>query len=67
VYLTLSSLCYHYLSNQYTLEIALGQDLGSERAQRQWLDHVSDLVLLYCLNDPDLAVRKKIERQAVNV
>ena len=67
VYLKLSSLCYHYLSNQYTLEIALAQDLGSQRAQKQWLNHVSDLVLLYCLHDPDLAVRKKIDRAAVNV
>ena len=49
VYLTLSSLCYHYLSNQYTLQIALDRDLSSESAQRIWLDHVSDVVLLHCL------------------
>jgi TetR/AcrR family transcriptional regulator len=49
VYLTLSSLCYHYLSNQFTLQIALDRNLGSEAAQQQWLDHVSGLVLLYCL------------------
>jgi TetR/AcrR family transcriptional regulator len=52
VYLTLSSLCYHYLSNQYTLEFALDRDLGSERAQAEWLDHVCGLVLLYCLSNP---------------
>ena len=52
VYLTLSSLCYHYLSNQYTLEIALDLDLGSEQAQAEWLDHVCGIVLLYCLSDP---------------
>jgi TetR/AcrR family transcriptional regulator len=52
IYLTLSSLCYHYLSNQYTLEIALDLDLGSERAQTEWLDHVCGIVLLYCLSDP---------------
>jgi TetR/AcrR family transcriptional regulator len=52
VYLTLSSLCYHYLSNQYTLEIALDRDLGSDEAQKLWLDHVSNLVLLYCLSPP---------------
>jgi TetR/AcrR family transcriptional regulator len=38
IYLTFSSLC--YLSNQYTLEIALDRDLGSETAQKLWLDHV---------------------------
>lgn len=52
VYLTLSSLCYHYLSNRYTLEIALDRDLGSDDAVRLWLDHVSGLVLLYCLSNP---------------
>lgn len=49
VYMTLSSLCYHYLSNQYTLQIALDRDLGGEKMQQQWLDHVTELVLLYCL------------------
>src|ERR1700722_3388876 len=51
VYLTLSSLCYHYLSNRYTLEIALDRDLRSDDAQEIWLDHVCGLVLLYCLSD----------------
>jgi TetR/AcrR family transcriptional regulator len=51
VYLTLSSLCYHYLSNGYTLEIALDRDLRSEEAQVAWLNHVCAVVLLYCLSD----------------
>jgi TetR/AcrR family transcriptional regulator len=58
VYLTLSSLCYHYLSNQFTLEIALDRNLGSEEAQQQWLDHVSGLVLLYCLKPADKSPSK---------
>ncbi len=66
VYLTLSSLCYHYLSNQYTLEIALDRDLGSEDAQKLWLDHVSGLVLLYCLSPPSARTRKKSQRETVN-
>lgn len=52
VYLTLSSLCYHYLSNQFTLEIALDRELGSDEAQDLWLDHVNKLMLLYCLSAP---------------
>ncbi|WP_454631888.1 TetR/AcrR family transcriptional regulator [Bradyrhizobium cenepequi] len=52
VYLTLSSLCYHYLSNQYTLEIALNKELSSAIARKQWLQHVTDLVLQYCVSDP---------------
>jgi TetR/AcrR family transcriptional regulator len=66
VYLTLSSLCYHYLSNQYTLEIALDRDLGSKQAQVLWLDHVSNLVLLYCLSDPHAGDRKASRREMVD-
>jgi TetR/AcrR family transcriptional regulator len=66
VYLTLSSLCYHYLSNQYTLEIALDRELGSDDAQKLWLDHVSSLVLLYCLSTPFAAIRKKLQHEAVS-
>lgn len=66
VYLTLSSLCYHYLSNQYTLEIALDRELGSDDAQKAWLDHVSGLVLLYCLSTPIAPTRKKPQRETVN-
>jgi TetR/AcrR family transcriptional regulator len=66
VYLTLSSLCYHYLSNQYTLEIALDRDLGSDEAQKLWLDHVSNLVLLYCLSGPRVGQRTRSPREMVN-
>ncbi len=65
VYLTFSSLCYHYLSNQYTLEIALDRDLGSKSAQKRWLDHVSNLVLLYCLSDPDVVDQDVRQRELV--
>jgi TetR/AcrR family transcriptional regulator len=58
VYLTLSSLCYHYLSNQYTLEIALDRDLGSESARKEWLDHVVQVVLLFCASDPTALIAK---------
>jgi AcrR family transcriptional regulator len=62
VYLTLSSLCYHYLSNQFTLEIALNRDLGSEEAQSLWLDHVTTLVLRYCLSPPAAKPARKPRR-----
>ncbi len=65
VYLTLSSLCYHYLSNQYTLEIALDRDLDSEAARQSWLDHVSNLVLLYCVSDPSAMLSRKPRLQSV--
>jgi TetR/AcrR family transcriptional regulator len=67
VYLTLSSLCYHYLSNQYTLEIALDRDLGSEKARKSWLDHVVNLVLLYCVADPTAMLSRKPELHSIAV
>jgi TetR/AcrR family transcriptional regulator len=62
VYLTLSSLCYHYLSNQYTLEIVLDRDLRSDDAQEIWLDHVCGLVLLYCLSDQSHSHQSRMNR-----
>jgi TetR/AcrR family transcriptional regulator len=52
VYLTFSSMCYHYLSNQFTLQIALDRDLESEIARERWLEHVTNIVLLYCAAEP---------------
>jgi TetR/AcrR family transcriptional regulator len=59
VYLTLSSLCYHYLSNQYTLENALNRDLSSVSSRKQWLQHVTGLVLQYCVSDPNATLERK--------
>jgi TetR/AcrR family transcriptional regulator len=59
VYLTLSSLCYHYLSNQYTLENALNRDLSSVSSRKQWLQHVTGLVLQYCVSDPSATLERK--------
>jgi TetR/AcrR family transcriptional regulator len=59
VYLTLSSLCYHYLSNQYTLEIALNKDLSSVSSRKQWVQHVTNLVLQYCASEPGVAQEHK--------
>ncbi len=59
VYLTLSSMCYHYLSNQFTLQIALDRDLESRAARNAWLDHVTEVVLLYCVCDPALLRSRK--------
>jgi TetR/AcrR family transcriptional regulator len=65
VYLTLSSMCYHVLSNKYTLEITLNRDLGSVEAQNKWLDHVVNIVLLYCVSDPAIALSSKPRRRAI--
>lgn len=65
VYLTFSSMCYHYLSNQFTLQIALNRDLESAAAREAWLDHVASVVLLYCVSDPQPMLARKPHLQAV--
>jgi TetR/AcrR family transcriptional regulator len=47
LYLSLSSLIYHVISNQFTLELALGIDLGSRNARTAWLAHVKELILTF--------------------
>lgn len=65
VYLSLSSMCYHLLSNQYTLEIALNRDLRSQKAQKKWLEHVVKTISLYCVCDPALILSKKQRSRSV--
>lgn len=48
VYLAVSALCYHYLSSQYTLTVALGVDLGTQDSRETWLKEVTEMVLSYC-------------------
>jgi TetR/AcrR family transcriptional regulator len=65
VYLTLSSLCYHYLSNQFTLQIALDRELDSASARERWLKHVTSLVFLHCVSDSKLSEARKPRLQVV--
>jgi TetR/AcrR family transcriptional regulator len=58
VYLTFSSMCYHYLSNRYTLQIALDRDLTATSAREAWLKHVTHVVLQHCAADPKLERRQ---------
>jgi TetR/AcrR family transcriptional regulator len=58
LYLSLSSLAYHYISNQYTLRAAFGIDFGSKSRQQEWLDHISDLILAYCCTGAALGTRR---------
>jgi TetR/AcrR family transcriptional regulator len=48
LYLSLSSLSYNYISNQYTLKVAFGFDLMAKKRRAIWLAHVTDLILTYC-------------------
>ena len=51
LYLSLSSLAYHYISNQYTLKLAFGIDFSSKARQSAWLAHMTDMILTYCTNE----------------
>lgn len=59
VYLTFSSLCYHYLSNQFTLQIALNRSLQSPTARQDWVKHIREVIHMYCLAEhrrPDSSI-----------
>ncbi len=51
LYLSLSSLAYHYISNQYTLNAAFGIDFGSAERRKAWLAHITDMILTYCQSE----------------
>ncbi|MBV8536430.1 MAG: TetR family transcriptional regulator [Alphaproteobacteria bacterium] len=51
LYVSFSSMAYHYISNQYTLRVILGVDFGTAERRRAWLNHISDMVLAYCAVD----------------
>lgn len=55
LYVSLSSLAYHYLSNQYTLKVAFDIDFTSAERRRSWLNHITDMVLSYCAVDAGAA------------
>lgn len=48
IYLTLSSLAYHYLSNSYTLGFAFDRDLLSPKALERWGRHINAVILTFC-------------------
>ncbi len=52
LYLSLSSLAYNYISNQYTLKVAFGIDLMTKNRREIWLAHITDLILTYCRAKP---------------
>jgi TetR/AcrR family transcriptional regulator len=50
LYLSLSSLAYHYISNQYTLKMAFGIDFSAKARQKAWLAHMTEMILTYCMD-----------------
>jgi TetR/AcrR family transcriptional regulator len=58
LYISFSSMAYHYISNQYTLQVAFGIDFTAAERKRAWLNHVTDMVLAYCAADQQAAGRQ---------
>jgi TetR/AcrR family transcriptional regulator len=56
LYISMSALCYHYISNQYTFSVILGFDLMSPRKLKNRRDHVVDMIVRYCVK-PSVAAR----------
>lgn len=56
LYISLSSLVYHYLSNGYTLSVILRQNLLSRQNLAERISHVEEMVLRFCVR-PELAAR----------
>ena len=59
LYVSLSSLAYHYISNQYTLKAAFGIDFTTKDRRKAWLAHISDMILTYCCHDTGALTRKR--------
>jgi TetR/AcrR family transcriptional regulator len=53
LYLSLSSLAYHYISNQHTLKAAFGIDFTAPERQLAWLAHITEMVVGFCRAEPE--------------
>jgi hypothetical protein len=49
------------------LEIALNKDLSSVSSRKQWLQHVTGLVLQYCVSEPGLPLDRKSSARSAAV
>jgi AcrR family transcriptional regulator len=53
VHLTISALGFHYVSNKYTFARLFDIDMNSEEAFRKRREEVVDIILRWCLTNPD--------------
>jgi len=58
LYLSLSSLAYHYVSNQYTLKAAFGIDFTAKERRKAWLAHITEMILTYCQSEAGAVARR---------
>lgn len=62
LYISISGLAYHYVSNTYTLSAIFGA-INTPARRSTHRQHVVDMVLRYCLVDPDRASRSPSGRR----
>jgi TetR/AcrR family transcriptional regulator len=58
IYVSFSALAYHYVSNRFTLNAALGVDFSTRKSRDAWLAHIIDLTLTYCCVPPSEICRQ---------
>lgn len=52
IYISISSMAYHFLSNCYTLQFTLDRDLSSSEAHNTWAEHVGQAARAICCKVP---------------
>lgn len=48
LYVSFSALAYHYVSNQHTLNAALGIKFATPKRQAAWLAYITELIMNHC-------------------
>jgi TetR/AcrR family transcriptional regulator len=59
LYISMSAISYHYISNQYTFSAIFGFDLMAPRKLKSRRDHVIEMTLRYCVK-PSVAARLEL-------
>jgi TetR/AcrR family transcriptional regulator len=60
LYLSLSSLAYHYISNQFTLKAAFGIDFTTKDRRKAWLAHITEMIVTYCRSEAEASRRERL-------
>lgn len=56
LYISISALAYHYLSNRYTLSVLFSRDFAEDDQNASWVTNIEKLVLGFLLNRAPLPV-----------
>lgn len=62
LYISLSSLIYHYLSNAHTMSVVLKRDLMTRKNLAERVEHVTEMVLRFCVREDRVPKAAKYAR-----